>query len=91
MHDPNVLQILPLPTPQLWHTPSCSPASAWFELTGGPTGYNVLSSMFFNMDGKVLEKCEVLVEHDRQTANRLLKIGALLCEELIIRQNVQTL
>ena len=41
--------------------------------------------------GKVLEICALLVKHDRQGDNRLLKIGALLCEALIIRQYVQAL
>ena len=58
-----------LPTiPKLWHTPLSRSASALLELPGGPTEYNVLSRTFFIMDGKVLEKCAELVEHDRQTA-----------------------
>ena len=47
--------------------------------------------MPFIMDGKVLEICAILVKHDRQTADKLLKIGAPLWWALIIRQNVQTL
>ena len=43
------------------------------------------------LHGKVLDICAKLVKHDRQTADKLLKIGEFLSEALIIRQNVQTL
>ena len=79
-----------LPTPQLWHTPSCSITLCGLSSLAVPSD-GMQSCMPFIMDGKVLEICAILVKHDRQTADKLLKIGAPLWWALIIRQNVQTL
>ena len=87
---PMYCKISPLPTPQLWHPPSCSITLCGLSSLAVPSD-GMQSCMPFIMDGKVLEIFAKLVEHHRQTADKLLKICAPLWWALIIRQNVQTL
>lgn len=76
MHDPNVLQFSPFPLPNCGTPHLVRSASALLELTGGSLKICRTLVCALHCGSKVLDICAVLVEHDRQTADKLLKIGA---------------